>query len=100
MLLRVKHEQFVRAPLVAVWAASVDLMRQPEWQPNVRSVDALAPGPVAPGMRYRLHTRAGVQRIPVDVEIIEMDPMRMITYRMDLPDAEVHNTGSDRTGRR
>lgn len=83
MQLRVKHEQLVRAPLEVVWAASVDLMRQPEWQPKVRSVDVLTPGPVAPGTRYKLHARAGGQRVPIDVEVIEMAPMRMITYRMD-----------------
>jgi uncharacterized protein YndB with AHSA1/START domain len=85
MRFRFRHEQLVRAPLEAVWAADVDPVRQPEWQSNLHSVEVLTPGPVIPGMRYRLHAQVAGRHIPVDVEVIEMDPMRVITYRMDVP---------------
>lgn len=52
MPLRNKHEQLVRAALETVWAAGVDLTRQPEWQPKVRSVDVLPPGPVDPTQKF------------------------------------------------
>jgi hypothetical protein len=83
--LRLRHEQLIRAPLDVVWAAGVDPMRQPEFQPRVRSVEVLTPGPVALGTKYRMHAWVASVHIPVDVEVVEMHPMRMITYRTDYP---------------
>lgn len=82
MPLRIRHEQLVRAPLAAVWAACADPVRQTAWQTGLQSVEMLTPEPFGPGSWYRLHMRVAGTRVPVDVEVLEVVAPRLLTHRV------------------
>ncbi len=70
---------YIEAPVERVWAIGLDLERIPEWQPNVTRVkNVQPPGPPARGTSYTLVRRYGFFRSNSPVEIIHVEPLKVV----------------------
>ena len=59
--------------------------RAAEWDPGVASATMLTPGPVRLGSRFRLLARFAGRTIPLEYEIVDLDPNRRVILRAENP---------------
>jgi len=57
--------------------------RAEEWDPGVAAAEMLTPAPVAVGSRFRLEARFLGRRIPLEYEVVELEPDRRIGLRAE-----------------
>ena len=57
--------------------------RAAEWDPGVDAAEMLTAPPVAVGSRFRLEARFLGRRIPLEYEVVELDPDRRIVLRAE-----------------
>jgi Polyketide cyclase / dehydrase and lipid transport len=56
----VENSTSIAAPAEMVFGYVTDVLREPEWNPQMREVEKLTPGPVGVGTRYRVRFGRGV----------------------------------------
>ncbi|MCQ8191959.1 SRPBCC family protein [Streptomyces rugosispiralis] len=56
--IRYRSDVVIKAPLSTVFALQTDVERWPGWQPSVRTMERLDPGPLRKGSRFRWTTPA------------------------------------------
>ncbi len=71
---------YVEAPLEQVWAFALDPERIPEWQPKIAAIKDVFPPGRAParGTSYTLVYRFGIFRRRSPVEILHVEPLKMV----------------------
>ena len=71
----------IDAPVAKVWELVSDLRRMPEWSPQCRAMKMF--GPLRAGARTINWNRRGLLFWPTTCTIVEVDPERKLTFRVD-----------------
>ncbi len=79
-MIEVEREATVDAPAQAVWKLIEDTRRLPMWLAFAEKVEPLD-GSEGPGRRLRLHGRWGSRRSEVDVEVVALEPGRLLAWK-------------------
>lgn len=64
----------IQAAPESVFAYITDLSKHGEWSANPLKIEAISPGPVAVGSRYKSVAEVGGQRIEAEFEVTEYEP--------------------------
>lgn len=65
-------------PLDVAFPFVADFANSSRWDPGVRSSEAIDPGPLAVGARYRLMVRMGGRFAPMEYRLSALEPMRRV----------------------
>jgi carbon monoxide dehydrogenase subunit G len=73
------HEQIeTPLPLDVAFPFVADFANSSRWDPGVGSSEAVDPGPLAVGSRYKLMVRMGGRLAPMEYRVSELEPMRRV----------------------
>lgn len=81
----------IRRPVSEVFAYLDDIEREREWQPNLREVEQVPPGPSSVGTRKRYVSEFMGKRVENTYEVVEMGPGWRVVYR-STPDSALDAT--------
>ena len=73
------HEEIeTPLPLDVAFPFVADFANSSRWDPGVNSSEAIDPGPLAVGIRYRLVVRMGGRLAPMEYRVSALEPMRRV----------------------
>ena len=87
---RITGEITISAPIEVVFDTAVDVRNEPDWNPGMREVELLTPGPIGPGTRFL--ARMGDSGMEMRVELTGFD--RPHGYSVDTAMDMMETSGS------
>ena len=84
--MKLTHTVDIAAPPSVVWDVWTDLERWPEWTASMSSIERLAPGPLAVGLRVRIEQ----PKLPSsELTVMEVTPRRTFSWGASRPGTRV-----------
>lgn len=78
---RLAERRTVTRPRDEAFAYTADFANIEAWDPGVVASEAITPGPVGLGSRFRVVVRSGRGTLPMDYEITQFEPDRRVVLR-------------------
>jgi uncharacterized protein YndB with AHSA1/START domain len=92
MMVRIEGEIAINRPVDEVFDFVADERNEPRYNPRIRRVEKLSPGPIGQGARFRAETTAMGRTAGIAIEYTVYERPRRLASSIRMPAADVQGT--------